>query len=140
VQSQNIEPQIAKSLGAAVLRVVMNVQFAEQKSSGGLFRKDSAIDSSVRLAFLPTTTRGLVVTPGSGKSSVELEELIALQGSAIKFEDATAGKDKAAEAMGNVITGLTTGSRTRCGTRRQRRTRRATSTRSRATAALISTR
>jgi hypothetical protein len=108
-QPQNIEPAIARSLNAAILRVGMNIQFAAQKSSGGMFRSGSSIESDTRLAFFPETTQILVVSPAAGKSRITLEHPVALQGEIMKLEDAMAGSEKAANAVGNVITGLTTG-------------------------------
>jgi hypothetical protein len=108
-QPQNIEPQIAKSLDAAVLRVTMNIQFAEQKASGGLFRKESSVESNLRLAFFPQTTQVLVVTPGSGKSRITLDQTIALDSGMLSLEDDMSKGEKAAEVIGGVITGLATG-------------------------------
>jgi hypothetical protein len=108
-QPQNIEPQIAKALDAAVLRVNLAVQFAEQKASGGMFRNESSVDTGIRLAFVPKLTQILVVTPTSGKARVTLEKLVAIQDDVITVNDATKGSEKTAEAIGNVITGLATG-------------------------------
>jgi hypothetical protein len=109
IQPQNIEPAIAKSLNAAVLRVVINVQFADQKSSGGMFRNASRVNTSTGLAIFPQTTQVLVVTPDSAKSRITLNSLIVIDEDVLTMEETTANKEKVAQAVGNVITGALTG-------------------------------
>lgn len=43
VQRQNIEPRIAESLDATVLRVTMAIRFADMKTSGGMFHPGSSV-------------------------------------------------------------------------------------------------
>jgi hypothetical protein len=108
-QPQNIEPAIAKSLDAAVLRVLMAVQFAEQKASGGMFRNQSSVESQVLLAFVPKLTQVLVVTPKSGKARITLEKPVLIPDQVFTIRDAQSGGEKTAQAVGNAITGLMTG-------------------------------
>jgi hypothetical protein len=108
-QTQNIEPQIARSLDAAVLRVTMAVQFAEQKKSGGMFRNQSSVESGIRLAYVPELTQVLVVTPGSGKARITLDKLVPIEDPVVTIKDTETKGEKTAEAIGNAITGLMTG-------------------------------
>jgi hypothetical protein len=102
-QPQNIEPAIAKSLDAAVLRVTLAVAFAEQSSSGGLFASGSSVKTAVRLAIVPSLSQILIVTP-DGSARVRLDRAIALDANALEMVDATS--DRAVQAAANVITGL----------------------------------
>lgn len=108
-QPQNIEPQIAKSLDAAVLRVNLAVQFAEQKKSGGMFKSGSSVQSGIRLAYVPELTQVLVVTPGDGKSRIMLDHLVPIEDQVIEVKDVETKGEKGVEAAANVITGLMTG-------------------------------
>jgi hypothetical protein len=108
-QPQNIEPQIAKSLDAAVLRVTLAVQFAEQKKSGGMFRNQSAVQSGIRLAYVPELTQVLVVTPKDGKARITLDHLVPIEDPVVEIKDVETSGEKTAEAIGNAITGLMTG-------------------------------
>lgn len=108
-QTQNIEPQIAKSLDAAVLRVNLAVQFAEQKKAGGFFRDQSSVRSGIRLAYVPELTQLLVVTPKDGKARITLDHLVPIEDQVIEIKDVETKGEKTAEAIGNAITGLMTG-------------------------------
>jgi hypothetical protein len=105
-QPQNIEPQIAKSLDAAVFRVTMLVAFAEQSSSGGFFNNRSSVQSSARLALVPRITQWLVITP-DGPSRVVLDQAVPMAGDGMELVETTS--DKAAQAVANAITGLLAG-------------------------------
>lgn len=90
-QPQNIEPAIAKELDATVLRVTVMVAFADQKTSGGMFRSGSSVDTELRLTIIPKITGMLAITPGSGKARATLEESVVM-GNEI-FELRTAKKE-----------------------------------------------
>ncbi len=104
-QPQNLEPQIAKALDAAVLRVTMLVAFAEQSTGGGLFRSGSSITTKARLAFLPQGSQYVIVAP-EGRTRVYLDQPLLMAADAITIKDATSDTDKAVQAVANVITGL----------------------------------
>lgn len=90
-QPQNIEPSMAKELDATVLRVTVMVAFADQKTSGGMFRSSSSVDTELGLTIIPKITGMLAITPGSGKARATLGESIVM-GNEI-FELRTAKKE-----------------------------------------------
>ncbi len=109
VQPQNIEPRIAESLDATVLRVTMSVKFADIKASGGMFRLGSSTETSETLAWVPEQTEFLFVTPNSGKARVTLSKTILMPGDVLVVRDTTTKGEKATQAVANVITGLFAG-------------------------------
>lgn len=109
VQPQNIEPWIAESLQATVLRATMSVKFADVKKSGGMFRMGSSVDTKEALAWVPEQTQFLFVTPDSGKARVTLEQTIMMPNDVLTLRDRTTKGDKAVQAAANVITGLFAG-------------------------------
>ena len=109
VQPQNIEPRIAESLQATVLRATMSVKFADVKKSGGMFRMGSSVDTKEALAWVPEQTQFLFVTPDSGKARVTLEKTIMMPNDVLTLQETTTKGDKAVQAAANVITGLFAG-------------------------------
>jgi hypothetical protein len=103
VQPQNIEAQIAKALDAAVVRATIDVQFADMKTSGGMFHSSSSIKTSEGLTIVPEMSKYYIVTPGSGKVRVELKETVAIASDAIDMKDVTTGKEKTEEGIGNAL-------------------------------------
>ncbi len=103
VQPQNIEPQIAKGLDAAIIRATINVQFADMKTSGGLFNSSSAIKTSEGLTIVPETSEYYIVTPASGKARIELKETVAIASDAIDMRDVTTKSEKTKESIGNAL-------------------------------------
>jgi hypothetical protein len=112
-QPQNIEPEIASSLNAAVFRVTLLVAFAEQSSRGGLFNIGSSVTSAVRLALVPKLSQWAIVTP-DGRARTYLDEAVYMGADAAQLVETTTDGEKVAQAVGNVITGLLAG-----GTRRR---------------------
>lgn len=106
VQPQNIEPRIAESLDAAVLRATIAVKFAEMDTKGGMFHTSSSVKTSEALALVPEQTSFLFVTPNSGKAKVALAKTVNMPGDAISLRDTTTKGEKTAQAIGNVLTGL----------------------------------
>lgn len=102
-QPQNIEPAIAKSLDAAVLRVTLAVAFAEQATSGGLFTMGSSVKTTARLALVPSQSQILLVTP-EGRAQLRLDRAVLMDGDVLELVDTTS--DKAVQVVANVITGL----------------------------------
>lgn len=109
VQPQNIEPRMAETLDATVLRVTMSVKFADVKASGGMFRMGSSVKTSEGLAWVPDQTAFLFVTPDNGRARVVLDRAAVIGGDAIEIHDVTTKGEKVAQAVGNVITGLLAG-------------------------------
>lgn len=109
VQPQNIEPRIAESLDATVLRVTMAVKFADMKTSGGMFHSSSSVKTSEGLAWVPEQTQFLFVTPDSGKARVALVKTVTMPGDILSLRDTTTKGEKATQAVANVITGLFAG-------------------------------
>lgn len=109
VQSQNIEPRIAESLDATVLRVTMSVKFADIKASGGMFKLGSSVKTSEALAWVPEQTQFLFVTPDSGKARVTLAKTILMPDNVLTVRDITTKGEKATQAVANVLTGLMAG-------------------------------
>jgi hypothetical protein len=108
-QPQNIEPRIAKSLDATVLRATVAVHFVNQSAKGGMFRMGSSVTTEESLALVPELTQFLFITPGDGKARISLKHPVTMPGDILTLADVTKGKDKAAEAIGNVLTGLMAG-------------------------------
>lgn len=106
VQPQNIEPRIAESLDATVLRATIAVKFAEMDTRGGMFHMSSSVKTNEALALVPEQTSFLFVTPDSGKAKVALVKTINMPGDAITLRDTTTRGEKTAQAVGNVLTGL----------------------------------
>lgn len=115
VQPQNIEPRIAESLQATVLRATLSVKFADVKASGGMFKMGSSVETSEGLAWVPEQTQFLFVTPDSGKARVTLAKTIMMPGDVLTLKDTTTKGEKAAELAANIVTGLFAG-----GTRKER--------------------
>ncbi len=109
VQPQNIEPRIAESLDATVLRVTMSVKFADLKKSGGMFHTSSKVATSEALAWVPEQTQFLFVTPGNGKARVELAKTVLMPGDVLTVQDVTTKGEKAAQVAANIVTGLFAG-------------------------------
>lgn len=105
-QPQNIEPQIARTLDAAVFRVTVLIAFAEQVTSGGFFNNRSSVDSRARLALVPRITQWLVIAP-EGQARVVLDQTVPMAGDGIELVETTS--DKTAQAVANVVTGLLAG-------------------------------
>lgn len=103
IQPQNIEPRMAETLHATVLRVTMSVKFADVKASGGLFRTGSSVKTDEALGWVPEQTQFLFVTPDSGKSKVVLAKTILMPGDALTFKDITSSGQKATETAFNVL-------------------------------------
>lgn len=106
VQPQNIEPRIAETLDATVLRATIAVKFAEMDTKGGMFHTSSSVNTSEALALVPEQTTFLFVTPGNGKAKVALAKTVNMPGDAITLRDTTTRGEKTAQAVGNVLTGL----------------------------------
>ncbi len=106
IQPQNIEPRIAETLDATVLRATISVKFAEMDTKGGMFHMSSSVKTSEALALVPEQTTFLFVTPNSGKAKVALAKTINMPGDAITLRDTTTRKEKTAQAIGNAIGGL----------------------------------
>ncbi len=102
-QPQNIEPRIAESLNAAVLRVTMAVDFAEFKTRGGMFASQSSVKGNIGLAMLPELTQILVVLPQGGRPRVTLDTGIAMQGNALTVQETTTKGSKVAQGLGNAL-------------------------------------
>lgn len=102
-QPQNIEPRIAESLNAAVLRVTMAVDFAEFKTRGGMFASQSAVKGNIGLAMLPELTQILVVLPQGGRSRIALDTGVALQSNALTVQETTTKGSKVAQGLGNAL-------------------------------------
>ncbi len=115
VQPQNIEPRLAESLQATVLRATMSVKFADIKASGGMFRLGSSTETSEALAWVPDQTQFLFVTPDSGKARVTLAKPILMPDDALTLKDITTKGEKATQLAANIVTGLFAG-----GTRTER--------------------
>ena len=109
VQPQNIEPRIAESLQATVLRVTMSVKFADMKSSGGMFHMGSSVQTGEALAWVPDQTQFLFVTPDSGKARVVLAKTIMMPNDALTLKDITTKGEKATQLAANIVTGLFAG-------------------------------
>ena len=109
VQPQNIEPRIAESLQATVLRATMSVKFADVKKSGGMFRMGSSVDTKEALAWVPEQTQFLFVTPDNGKARITLEKTIMMPNDVLTLQETTTKGEKAAQMAANVITGLFAG-------------------------------
>lgn len=106
IQPQNIEPRIAESLDAAVLRVTMSVKFADLKASGSLFQMGSSVKTTEALGWVPDQTQFLFVTPGSGRARVTLVKTILIGGDVLSLRDTTSKGEKATQATMNVLGGL----------------------------------
>lgn len=106
VQPQNIEPRIAETLDATVLRATISVKFAEMDTKGGMFHTSSSVKTNEALALVPEQTTFLFVTPGSGKAKVALAKTVNMPGNAITLRDTTTKGEKTAQAIGNAIGGL----------------------------------
>ncbi len=109
VQPQNIEPRMAETLDATVLRVTMAVKFADIKASGGMFHMGSSVKTSEGLAWVPDQTQFLFITPGSGKARVVLDRAAVIGGDAVTIQDVTTKGEKVTQAVANVVTGLFAG-------------------------------
>lgn len=109
VQPQNIEPRIAESLQATVLRATMSVKFADIKASGGMFRLGSSTQTSEALAWVPDQTQFLFVTPDSGKARITLAKPILMPDDALTLKDITTKGEKATQLAANIVTGLFAG-------------------------------
>jgi hypothetical protein len=109
VQPQNIEPRIAESLQATVLRVTMSVKFADTKSSGGMFHMGSSVETGEALAWVPDQTQFLFVTPDNGKARVTLAKTILMPNDALTMKDITTKGEKATQLAANIVTGLFAG-------------------------------
>lgn len=109
VQPQNIEPRIAESLQATVLRATMSVKFADVKKSGGMFRMGSSVDTKEALAWVPEQTQFLFVTPDNGTARITLEKTIMMPNDVLTLRETTTRGEKATQAAANVITGLFAG-------------------------------
>ena len=109
IQPQNIEPRMAETLDATVLRVTMSVKFADMKASGGMFHMGSSVKTSEGLAWVPDQTAFLFVTPNSGRARVVLDRAAVIGGDTIVIRDVTTKGEKVAQAVGNVLTGLLAG-------------------------------
>jgi len=109
VQPQNIEPRMAETLDATVLRVTMAVKFADIKASGGMFHMGSSVKTSEGLAWVPDQTQFLFVTPDSGRARVVLNRTAVIAGDAITIRDVTTKGEKVTQAVANVMTGLLAG-------------------------------
>lgn len=103
VQPQNIEPRIAESLNATVLRVTMAVKFADLKASGGLFQTGSSVKTSEALAWVAEQTQFLFVTPENGRARVILSRTIVMPGDVLTLRDTTSKGEKATETTFNVL-------------------------------------
>lgn len=103
IQPQNIEPRMAESLNATVLRVTMAVKFADVKASGGMFHTSSSVKTGEALGWVPDQTQFLFVTPDSGKARVTLVRTILMGGDALEFRDTTTRGEKATETTFNVL-------------------------------------
>jgi hypothetical protein len=103
VQPQNIEPSIAKALDAAVVRATIDVQFADMKTSGGLFHSSSSVQTSEGLTIVPEMSQYRIVVPSAGTSRVVLDETIAIASDAIDMKDITTSGQKTSEAVGNAL-------------------------------------
>ena len=108
VQPQNIEPQIAKALDAAVIRATLDVQFADMTKSGGLFRSGSSVKTDAQLALVPGWSQYLIVTP-KGRARIALKQTVPIESDAIAMRDITTTAEKTTEAIGNAVSGLLTG-------------------------------
>jgi hypothetical protein len=106
IQPQNIEPRIAETLDATVLRATISVKFSEMDTNGGMFHMSSSVKTSEALALVPEQTTFLFVTPNRGKAKVALAKTINMPGDAISLRDTTTKKEKTAQAIGNAIGGL----------------------------------
>lgn len=106
VQPQNIEPRIAETLDATVLRATIAVKFAEMDTKGGMFHTSSSVKTNEALALVPEQTSFLFVTPDSGKAKVALVKTVNMPGDAITLRDTTTKGEKTAQAIGNALTGL----------------------------------
>ena len=104
-QPQNIEPQIAKTLDAAVFRVTLAVAFADQTTRGGLFNTGSSVKTDARLVLVPNQCQWLIITP-EGRAQVYLNETVFMGSDALQLVETTADSDKAVQAAANIITGL----------------------------------
>ena len=93
-QPQNIEPQIARSLDAAVFRVTLLVAFAEQSTKGGMFRTESSVSTGAGLSIIPDASQYVIVTP-SGRARVYLDEGIRVQTDALQLVETTTKSEKA---------------------------------------------
>jgi hypothetical protein len=102
-QPQNIEPRIAESLNAAVLRVTMAVDFAEFKARGGMFASKSSVQGNIGLAMLPELTQILVVLPQGGRARIALDTGVALQSNALTVQETTTRGSKVAQGLGNAL-------------------------------------
>ena len=106
VQPQNIEPRIAESLNATVLRVTMAVKFADLKSSGGMFHMSSSVKTTEALGWVPEQTQFLFVTPDNGRARVTLAKTVLMPGDILEVRDTTSRGEKATETTLNVLGGL----------------------------------
>jgi hypothetical protein len=106
-QPQNYEPQIAKALDAAVLRVTLMVAFADQAKSGGMFSNASSVKTAARLAIIPELSQVLFITPNSGKARVYLDQTVLMEGAEIEMTDTTTGGEKATQVLAGLIGGGT---------------------------------
>ena len=106
VQPQNIEPRIAETLDATVVRATISVKFAEMDTRGGMFHTSSSVKTNEALALVPEQTSFLFVTPGSGKARVDLVKTINMPGDAITLRDVTTKGEKTTEAITNAFSGL----------------------------------
>ena len=103
VQPQNIEPSIAKSLDAAVVRATIDVQFADMKTSGGIFHSSSSVKTSEGLTIVPEMSQYRIVVPGAGTSRIVLDETVAIASDSIDMKDITTSGQKTSEAVGNAL-------------------------------------
>lgn len=107
-QPQNIEPQIARSLDAAVFRVTLLVAFAEQNTKGGMFRTESSVSTGAGLSIIPDASQYVIVTP-SGRARVYLDEGIRVQTDALQLVETTTKSEKAVNAAAGALTALMVG-------------------------------
>jgi hypothetical protein len=107
-QPQNIEPEIATSLDAAVFRVTLLVAFAEQSSRGGLFNTRSSVSTAARLALVPRLSQWLIVTP-DGRARSYLDDMVSMGADAVQLVETTTEGEKAVQAAANAITSLLAG-------------------------------
>ena len=106
VQPQNIEPRMAESLQATVLRATMSVKFADLKSSGGMFHMSSSVKTTEALGWVPEQTQFLFVTPDNGRARIVLAKTILMPGDILETRDTTTRGEKVTETAFNVLGGV----------------------------------
>lgn len=100
---QSLGPRLLKSVEPVGTQVGKSVFVGPHAMPVYLTNDDKHLGLGAHLGAMSTSQ------PQNIELRITLDELIALDGSMISLADATSRSDKAAQAIGNVITGLATG-------------------------------